>query len=143
MLGAEIGYFLKTVRRPFLNITTAACCGLVDRINPPVAYTKVIAASTDPVALDFHMAKYVLYPNSRISVHDPENSQSPTRHYLEQCALHGGYCYDEEQVDIRAFNLSNNAFQSGADLVVRGKIRWGGPAKSWLKYLVFRMKAVG
>jgi hypothetical protein len=143
MLGAEIGYFLKTVRRPFLNITTAVHCGLADRTTPPVAHTNVIAASTDPVALDFHLAKYVLYPNSRISVHDPENPRSPTRQTLEHCARQGDYCLEEEQVDIRAFDLSKNAFQGDGDLVVLGKTQGGGSLKSRLKYLFFRMKSAG
>jgi len=89
MLGAEVGHFLKTVRRPALNITTAECCGLVDRLGPPVAWTRAVAASTDPVALDFHTAKYVLFANSgsrftipRIESH-PRPSTSGMRQGLE------------------------------------------------------------
>jgi hypothetical protein len=143
MLGAEIGYFLKTVRRPFLNITTAEYCGLIDRTNLPVAHTKVVAASTDPVALDFHMAKYVLYPNSQVNVHNPDNPRSPTYQYLEQCALHGGYCFDEEHVDIQSFDFIKKSIQSNDELFVHGEKQWGANVKTMLKYMTFKMKLAG
>ena len=139
MLGAEVGYFLRTVRRPFLNITTAEYCGLADRTELPVARTRAVAASTDPVALDFHMAKYVLFANSRISVHDPEDPDSPTEQYLAQCARSGGYCYDEARVEVKSFDLSIGTFQRDEELVIRGEKEWGGNPRSLLKYAVFRV----
>jgi hypothetical protein len=139
MLGAEVGYFLRTVRRPFLNITTAEYCGLADRTELPVARTRAVAASTDPVALDFHMAKYVLFANSRISVHDPEDPDSPTEQYLAQCARNGRYCYDEARVEVKSFDLSSGTFQRDEELVIRGEKEWGGNPRSLLKYAVFRV----
>lgn len=143
MLGAEVGFFLSTVRKPFLNITTAEYCGLIDRTDLPVAHTRVIAASTDPVALDFHMAKYVLYPNSLVPVHNPENPKSPTYQYLARCARIGGYCFDEGRVDIESFDFSNHSTQSDDKLMVRGETQWGGNFRALLKYTAFRMKLVG
>jgi hypothetical protein len=142
MLGAEIGYFLKAVRKPFLNITSAEYCGLIDRTRPPVARTRVVAASADPVALDFHMAKYVLHPNSRIPVHDPEHPKSPLYQYLEQCANHGDYHFDENYVGVRSFDFSINDFQSNDELTVRGEREWGGHFRSLLKYSAFRLNLV-
>ncbi|MGA2531543.1 MAG: hypothetical protein ABSG19_00760 [Candidatus Aminicenantales bacterium] len=142
MLGAEVGYFLKTVRRPYLNITTAEFCGLIDRTNLPVAHTKAIAASTDPVALDFHMARYVLYPNSHVSVHDSEAPKSPTRQSLDQCARTGGYCIDEKYVEIKSFDFSTHSFQADKNWVIRAETQWGGDIKSLMKYAVFRLNLV-
>lgn len=138
MLGAEVGHFLKTVRRPFLNITTAEYCGLVDRIGPPVARTRAVVASTDPVALDLHAAKYILFPNSGISKHDPEDRRSPAAQYLKQCARAGDYCYDEGKVDIRSFDLATGKLQGDGELVVRGDKEWGANARSLLKYAILR-----
>ena len=142
MLGAEIGYFLKMVRRPFLNITTAEYCGLIDRTELPVARTRVVAASVDPVALDFHMAKYVLYPNSRIPLHDPEDPKSPTRQSLEQCALYGDYCFDEKYVDLEAFDFAKKTIQRDDELEVQGDKEWGSGLKPLLKYSAARMHLV-
>ena len=102
MLGTAIGTFLKTVRRPFLNITTAEVCGLASRLEPPVAKARAVLASTDPVALDYHAAKRVLHVNSRISVHDPEDPDSPTSQYLRNCAIEGELLFRRIQ-DARPF----------------------------------------
>ena len=142
ILGAEIGFFLKTIRKPFLNITSAEYCGLIDRTRPPVARTRVVAASTDPVALDFHMAKYVLHPNSRIPVHDPEKPKLPLYQYLKQCAIRGDYCFDEDHIGVRSFDLSKNDYQSEDELTIRGEKEWGGHFRSLLKYSAFRLNLV-
>jgi hypothetical protein len=142
MLGAEIGYFLKTVRKPFLNITSAEYCGLIDRTRLPVAHTRVVAASTDPVTLDFHMAKYVLHPNSHIPVHNPEHTKSPLHQYLAVCAIRGDYCFDESQVGIHSFDFSRNDYQSDDELIVLGEKEWGGHFRSLLKYSAFRLNLV-
>jgi hypothetical protein len=139
MLGAAVGFFLSSVRRPSLNITTAEYCGLVHRTELPVARTRIVAASTDPVALDFHMAKYVLHANSGISVHDPEHSNSPAAQYLRKCSEEGGYCYDEAGVDVMSFDFSRRAFQGADELVVEGEKEWGGNPRMLLKYAVFKV----
>jgi hypothetical protein len=139
MLGAEVGHFLKTVRRPFLNVTTAEYCGLVDRIGPPVARTKAVAVSTDPVALDFHMAKYVLFANSGISHHDPENPGSPAAQDLKACAEAGDYRYGEENVEVRSFDFATGKLQGDSELAVRGDREWGANPRSLLKYTILRV----
>jgi hypothetical protein len=143
MLGAEVGFFLENVRRPFLNFTTAEFCGLIDRTEPPFARTRVVAASTDPVALDVHMAKYVLHANSGIAVHDPETPKSPTRQNLEQCARTGHYIYDENRVEIESFDLVKGGLQGPEDLAVRVDREWGTDIRSLAKYALFRTGIVG
>jgi hypothetical protein len=139
MLGAEVGHFLKTVRRPTLNITTAEYCGLVDRVGLPVARTRAVAASADPVALDFHTAKYILFANSGISLHDPENRRSPSARYLRECARTGDYCYDESRVEVASFDLAAGRLQGEGELVVRADRQWGGNLRSLLKYAVLKV----
>jgi hypothetical protein len=139
MLGAAVGFFLKTIRRPFLNITTAEYCGLAHRTKLPVARTRIVAASPDPVALDFHMAKYVLHANSRISIHDPEKPNSPVAAYLSRCAVEGIFCYGEDNVEIRSFDLSRRSFQEPEELEIEGDKQWGGDPHMLMKYSVFRV----
>lgn len=52
--GAEIGAFMKIIRKADPKITTAEWVGLASSVHPPVAHTQAVLASGDPVALDYH-----------------------------------------------------------------------------------------
>jgi hypothetical protein len=138
MLGKEIGTFMKTIRKADLNITTAEWVGLASRSEPPVAHTRAVMACTDPVALDYHAAKYLLYPNSRISLHNPDDKKGPFREYLEKCAENGGGILDERYVAVKSYDFRTSKFQDDADLVVIGEREWGTNPKMMLKYLYLR-----
>ena len=98
MIGAEIGMFMSTVRKADLNITTAEWVGLASRTEPPVAHTRSVLACSDPVALDYHAAKYLLYPNSNIEIHNPDYRIGPLSQYLCKCSEYGGGLVDESYV---------------------------------------------
>ena len=138
MLGAEIGVFLDTIRRADLHITTAEWIGLSSRTDHPLAHTKTILACTDPVALDYHAGKYILYPNSRIPVHNPDDSNSPAYEYLTSCAEHGGGICDERYVGVDSFDFEQKKMQKDDKLVIIGKKHWGLNIKHLMKYFVFR-----
>jgi hypothetical protein len=141
MIGAEIGVFMSTIRRPDLNIVTAEWVGLSTRTEPPVARTRAVLACTDPVALDFHSAKYVLYPNSGVRFHNPDDPESPTHQYLKACAEHGGGIFDEGKVAVTSFDLRAGRLQSNDELVIAADRQWGTDPKAILKYLLFRYGA--
>jgi hypothetical protein len=138
MIGAEIGVFLSTVRRAHLNIVTAEYIGLADRIQPPVAQTRAVLASRDPVALDYHSAKYILYPNSRIPFHNPDEPESPTRQYIKACSDHGGGMFDERRVQLVSYDIKNAHLQTDAEATVIGKKEWMGHPKGLGKYMLMR-----
>ena len=138
MIGAEIGMFLNTVRRADLNITTAEWVGLVSRTEPPVTRTQAVLASTDPVALDFHASKYLMYPNSKIKFHDPEDRESPVYQYLKACAEYGDCVFDEQYVDIKSYDHLLGRMQGDSELVVKGDTTWGRDVKTLVKYFGFR-----
>ncbi len=138
MIGAEIGVFLNTIRKADLHIVTAEWLGLADRIAPPVARTKAVLASTDPVALDYHSAKYLLYPNSKIRFHNPEAHDSPTNQYLKACSDHGGGIFDERQVKLVSFDHKAGRMQHDEEAVVVGEKIWGKTPKDIGKYLLLR-----
>jgi hypothetical protein len=137
MLGAEVGVFLKTVRKADLNITAAEWVGLVSRVEPPAARTRAVLASTDPVALDFHSGKYLLFPNSKMAVHDPDDRKSPLRQYLAACAEKSGCVFDENRVDVVSYDIRNKRSQND-DLPLHGEMDWGRDPKSLLKYMYLR-----
>lgn len=138
MLGKEIAVFLRTVRRADLNIVTAEWIGLSSRTDPPVARTRAVLASTDPVALDFHAAKYLLYPNSGIRLHDPENERGPLNRYLRACSKEGGGIIDEAAVSVVTYDFSAAGTEIGRGRPVSGEILWGVGTPAWLRYLALR-----
>ncbi len=138
IMGAEIGMFIKTIRRAELNIITAEWIGLSSRTDLPVAHTQIIMAGTDPVALDYHASKYVLFPNSRCPHHDPEWLKGPLFSYLSSCASHIGCMYDESRVEVHSYDHHERRIQLTAELPVLGKITWGKDLESVGKYLLFR-----
>jgi hypothetical protein len=93
------------------------------------------------VALDFHAAKYILHPNSKISVHDPEHPRSSLRHYPDCCAEASGAVFDERFVSVTSYDFAKGRLQGDDELAVVGAKDWGTDAKGILKYLYLRMFA--
>jgi hypothetical protein len=141
MIGAEIGVYLNTIRKADLNIATADWIGLSSRVDTPVARTRSILACTDPVALDYHSSKYILYANSGIKHHNPDDAHSPTHQYVKACAEHGGGDFDERKVAVKSYDFKSDRMQNDDELVVLGKKEWGRNPKAILKYLVLRYGA--
>jgi hypothetical protein len=139
MLGGEIGTFMNTVRKADMNITTAQWTGLASRTDLPAAHTKAVIACSDPVALDYHAAKYILYPNSRIAVHDPDNTAGPFSHDLKKCADITGYQVDERRVDVKSYDCNHHILNDNSLLKIIGSIKWGTDFKAILKYLYLRI----
>ncbi|MBN1836553.1 MAG: hypothetical protein JW820_11930 [Spirochaetales bacterium] len=135
MIGRAVGAFMRTIRRADLNICTAEWVGLASRTEMPAARTRAVAACGDAVALDYHCAKHVLYPNSGIGVHNPDARRRPLHAYLRECAGLCGGVLDEGRVNIVSYDLESRRFQDRNDLTVRGPIRWGTDPKTLLKYL--------
>ena len=138
MLGAEIAVFMKSIRRADLNITTAEWVGLTSRVQPPVARTRAVLASTDPVALDYHATKYILYPNSALSIHDPDDVKSPVHQYLKVCAEQGGGVFDESRVEVKTYDFNSRSLRRDDDPVIKGEKHWGSNGRSILKYLILK-----
>lgn len=138
MLGAEVGVFMKSIRKADLNITTAEWVGLSSRVDPPVARTRAILASSDPVALDYHAVRYLLYSNSKVPSHDPQNNQSPFLHCLSECAKQGGGILDEEQISVCSYDLNAGQVQKEEELAIVGEITWGTNPLHLAKLLTLR-----
>ncbi len=83
--AGPVAYFMKTIRKADLNIMTAEWVGWGSRIDIKMAVRKrTILGSLDPVALDFHGAKHLIYPYSKNKkYHDPDFASSPIRKYLD------------------------------------------------------------
>ena len=139
MLGKEIGAFMETIRQADLNIITAEWVGLASRTEPPVAHTRAVLASTDPVALDYHAAKYLLFPNSKLDIHGPANKKGPLYAYLSACANSGGRAGNEANAQVISYDFKTGRFQKyDDDWKIPGKITWGTNPKAILKYWMLR-----
>jgi len=129
---------MKTIRKADLNVVTAEWIGLSSRTDPPTARTKAVLASTDPVALDYHSAKYLLYPNSKLIYHDPDAEKSPTHQYLTKCAESGGGVFNELSVEVISYDFKTKSFQKDDDRIIVGDKKWGTNPKAILKYMLLR-----
>ena len=138
MIGAEIGVFMNTIRKADMNITAAEWVGLASRTEQPVAHTRAVLASEDPVALDYHSTKYLLFPNSRVPVHNPDNPRGPLYQYLRKCAEVTGCIFDEAKVEVTSWDFNSGRFQSDKHLMHRAKRHWGSDPKSLAKYAALR-----
>lgn len=138
MVGSEVSAFMKTIRKADLNITTAEWVGLASRIEPPVANTRALLACTDPVALDYHAFKYILFPNSKLIIHDPDNTKKPLYQYLVKCAEEDGGIFDERYIAVKSYNFETNTFQKDDQLHVIGKNKLGANFKIIMKYMYLR-----
>jgi len=130
--------FLNSICKADLNITTAEWVGLASRTETPVARTKAVLVCKDPVALDYHAAKHVLYPNSKMWIHNPDNPASPLHQYLMKCSEHGGGEIDESKVDVKSWDFNTGKFQEDDELVVTGEKEWGWDVKTLMKYFYLR-----
>lgn len=138
MIGAEIGVYLSTIRKADLIVVTAEWVGLASRVDKPVVQTRAVLASTDPVALDYHSAKYILYPNSGIKFHNPDDEESPAHQYLKACDRQGGGTFDEGKVAIESYDFKSGKLQNDFQLAVIGQKEWGSKLKPILKYQAMR-----
>ena len=138
MLGAEIAVFMNTVRKADLNITTAEWVGMASRTEPPVAHTRAVLASKDPVALDYHATKYILFPNSKCRIHSPDDKKSPLHQYLAKCSEEGGGIFDEQYVEVKSHDFRTKTMQKDDELTIKGTRHWGTNPKMWGKYLALR-----
>jgi len=138
MLGGEIGCFMNTVRKADLNITSAEWIGLASRIDMPAARTRTVLACSDPVALDYHSAKYILHPNSGIAVHDPDNAAGPFHQELKTCAGLTGHQFNERQVKLVSHDCgAGRPTESGRTAII-GRKEWSTDLQTILKYLYLR-----
>ena len=139
-LGEAIGVFINTVRKADWNIVTAEWTGLSSRTDPVTAHTQAVLACKDPVALDYHSAKYLLHPNSELDIHDPDNPKGPLYHILVKCAATKSGVFDEREVEVQSFDFRTRRLQKAEELVVKGKKKWGSRGKPILKYLFLRCR---
>jgi hypothetical protein len=52
----------------------------------------------------------ILYPNSNIPIHNPDNDESPLHQYLVKCAEYGGGVFDEKNVAVKSYDFKTKSF---------------------------------
>jgi hypothetical protein len=82
--AGPIGYFIRTIKKADLNVITAEWVGWGHRTDiTKAARARTILASTDPIALDYYGAKYLVYPLSKEKYHNTDDPKSPVRRFLD------------------------------------------------------------
>ncbi|KPK78211.1 MAG: hypothetical protein AMJ79_00260 [Phycisphaerae bacterium SM23_30] len=138
-MGKAVGVFMSSIRKPDLNITSAEWVGLSSRTEPPVVQTRAVLVSEDPVALDYHAFKYLLYPNSKLSIHNPDDMTSPVYYDLVKCAEISGGILDEKIITVESYCYRDGAWHKGPEGPLKAKKIWGTSGKNILKYAYLRM----
>jgi hypothetical protein len=107
-LGGAVGLFMKTIRMADLNIVAAEYAGHEGRRKPPV-HTKTVLGSTDPVALDYFAAKYVLLPlgGTRAAYNNPDNPRGTFHKYLKLCQAQGIGTLNESEIVLHRFDFNH------------------------------------
>ncbi|MBI5586777.1 MAG: DUF362 domain-containing protein [Deltaproteobacteria bacterium] len=120
--AGPVGHFIKTIRKADLNITTAEWVGWGHRTDTSKATRmKTILAGTDPVSLDYYAAKYVVYPLSGARIHNPDDTGSLIRRYLDLAIDALG----AEPLVRRSFEVHRYSFSPGGGDMTTGKIDYG------------------
>ncbi len=98
--GGALAHWIRTVRRPDLNVVTAEWIGFGSRTAVELsARPGTSLAATDPVSLDAVAAREVLLPATRaagergrafLAWNDPDDERGPFRRFLEQARLEIG-----------------------------------------------------
>lgn len=98
--GGCLGYWIKNVRTPDLNIITAHWVGWGSRTD--IQYSskpKALLASKNPIALDYYATKKILYDETRkhtddnyfIDNNNPDENNYPLYCFLEQAEKTSGF----------------------------------------------------
>ncbi len=103
--GGALGHWMRTVRRPDLNVVTAEWIGFGSRTAPELsARPGVVLASDDPVTLDAVAARRVLLPATRdagdkgkrfLEHNDPDRREGPFHKFLAEARKEVGGTLDE------------------------------------------------
>jgi len=106
--AGPLGHFMKTIRKADLNIVTAEWVGWGSRTNPSKATRmRTILASKDPIALDYYGAKYLLYPLTNKTYHDPQNRKSSVSRFLQLALKASG----DGTLDERLMRINEHDFK--------------------------------
>ena len=106
--AGPLAHFMKTVRKADLNILTAQWVGWGSRTDITKATKmRTILASTDPIALDYYGAKYLVYPlTQNRKYHDPDNHKSSIRKFLNLALeILAEGTFDEKRIKIYQHNF--------------------------------------
>jgi len=96
--GGCLGSFMRQVRMADINLITAHWIGYGSRTDPELSgYPKALIASTDPVALDYWVAREILLPlteqnrngHTFTRYNDPQIDDGPSKRFLLACHNEG------------------------------------------------------
>lgn len=108
-LSAAVADWMTRVRKPDLNIVDATKTILHEYAPAGHHHTNTVVASTDPIAADYYVAKYIMYPITRHDHHNPDTPSADTPSgmgkQLAEAAAYGVGTNNESQMEFHIFNF--------------------------------------
>ena len=107
--GGALGRWIRTTRKPDLNIITAEWVGYGSRIDKEQSSRpRALVASTDAVAADYIAAKHILLPETiknmpgseKCLLNDPDNEDGPFHKFLVYASKETGGILDESFISL-------------------------------------------
>lgn len=120
--GGALGYFMRHVRMPDLNIITAERVGWGHRTDIEKSFQpRIVLASRDPVALDYIAVRDVLYPGTPSNIlrperdvtykelNNPDKEKGPFRKFLIQTGKQGIGNLDKEKIHLISYEFKDKS----------------------------------
>lgn len=107
--GGCLGYWMRHIRKPDLNIIAAHWVGWGSRTDKnKSSYPKCLIASQNPVALDYYSIKEVLLKETKLHSdsdyykvkNDPDNENEPLYNFLREAGKEAGLRYNNLSVNL-------------------------------------------
>ncbi|KAA3637588.1 MAG: hypothetical protein DWP97_00615 [Calditrichaeota bacterium] len=123
LVGEAVAGWMNLCRKPDLFLTTAEWVGWESRTSAGATLARTVGICEDPVALDFYMSKYVMWPcNPSNQFFDPDHlvSVNKTRQTLDGCNSLGYGTVNELEMSAFVYDFSSPAvFRFDIDRMIK------------------------
>jgi len=107
--GEAVGAWMTNCRKPDFFLTTAEWVGWGSRTGTDATQARTVGLANDPVALDYYMSKYVLWP-----LHTPQQYFNPdydipnnmTRQTINGCISQGYGTANEDEIAAYVYDFN-------------------------------------
>jgi len=105
-MGETVGHLITQILSPTFYLTCAEYTGYRSRTDATAAHTKTVGLCADPVALDYWMCKYVMYPCATSQTFMNPDNDNHLRQALIGCNSKGVGTINESDMVVHQVDLA-------------------------------------